>query len=372
MAKIYYKSKKLNINNYELYIVECEGTWNWRTSRYENCKYKLKDLGTLRDRVFFNSKISDMFTTEKLEELCVKGPIAKGSNLFIAPGCTLPRDMIRKEYNIKRRFEDADYIVVGEINTNSKYFNIQGALVNDAEKKIITIPNADEYTKGIKSAYALASEAMGCVINPSEWKEIRDFPSNYLSYCYDFDRFYYKIIEGESLPDIVHQDQIDLVKHNQIDSNTIELLFKIGREQESADQMHKLVQHLAAMCQCDWEDYKATIRNVIDDCRHYNYSCTICALCGRSSTWPAAIKYMMGEIVSASGRFETEKDYNMYMNLFRKSIAMNDSDIKQFDYRGFQHYISNNGNWEGKSLMYVETKVFCRLRTFEQYKNANL
>lgn len=119
-------------------VIFRHGSW---LSRHGNVILDPKTWGNLKD-IIAGNKVS----------------VPDGSSVYVAPGCPVPHDDIRRNYKIKRDVDAGDFNVVNDISYN--HVNIVKVIGIDKTSKTLTIADIVNPYKDSKRAYILNMPAL--------------------------------------------------------------------------------------------------------------------------------------------------------------------------------------------------------------------
>lgn len=227
--------------------------------------------------------ILDLNTWSKLQDIIAGNNVSvpNGSSVYVAPGCPVPHDDIRRNYKIKRDPDGGDFNVVGDLSY--KYSARVLCLGVDRSSKIITIGNV---------TYPYND---GCSV-----------------YLFRMPPIYESIIMGELTKPIVNYRQLEIKNANSLTVDTLSLIYRLSMEYPDREDIDKYKLQLKALSQTDWRDYPYTISTVLKVLPKYKYSCGQ-VLCNKKSERDKAIDMMYQ--CSSSYDNASQKDRDMLYDL---------------------------------------------------------
>lgn len=211
--------------------------------------------------------------------------VPNGSSVYVAPGCPIPHDDIRRNYKVKRDPDGGDFNVVGELSY--KYGPRALVFGVDRSSKTITICNAIDTYTGNKV------------------------------YLFRMPQIYESIIKGELTKPIVSYRQLEIKNANRLTVDTLSLIYRLSMEYPGSEDIDKYKLQLKALSQTDWRDYPYTISKVLKCLSKYKYSCGQ-VLCNKKSERDKAIDMMYQ--CSCSYENASQKDRDMLYDLMREIL----------------------------------------------------
>lgn len=226
--------------------------------------------------------ILDSKTWSKLKGIIAgdKVSVPNGSSVYVAPGCPVPHDDIRRNYKVKRDPDSGDFNVVGELSY--KYSSRVDVLGVDKSSKTITVGNVTYLYTGSKV------------------------------YLFRMPPIYESIIMGVLAKPIVSYRQLEIKNANNLTVDTLSLIYRLSMAYPGSKDIDKYKLQLKALYQTDWRDYPYTTSTVLKVLPKYKYSCGQ-VLCNKKSEHDKAIDMMYQ--CSCSYDNASQKDRDMLYDL---------------------------------------------------------
>lgn len=228
--------------------------------------------------------ILDQKTWHNLKDIIAgdKVSVPNGSSVYVVPGCPIPHDDIRRNYNVKRNPDNGDFNVVGNLSYNSRArIKVLGV---DRPSRTISIGNVITYP----------------------YNDGRD------AYVFRMPPIYESIIMGELTKPIVSYRQLEIKNANSLTVDTLSLIYRLSMEYPGSEDIDKYKLQLKALSQTDWRDYPYTISIVLKVLPINKYCCGQ-VLCKKKSERDKAIDMMYQ--CSCSYDKASQKDRNMLYDL---------------------------------------------------------
>lgn len=194
----------------------------------------------------------------------VTGLIPKGSKICISPGCTYVAEDIRKNYTVKRGYDNGDYNVLSE--SNQKYYDIYA-------NKTLICPN--EKTIYITGSYPTESvfklrENNGYVTNAGNEIYISD--SRYLK-GYAVSDMFFAALNGTLVKPLAYPEHLDLASEEDIPVSALLLAYNAGKValNKTWDNYNDFVAELKALNVYNWRKFPMAMSMLFSMLRKRGY-----------------------------------------------------------------------------------------------------
>ena len=210
-----------------------------------------------------------------------KVSIPHGASVYVAPGCPIPHDDIRRNYKIKRDVDSGDFNVVNDLSYNRKC----RVKITDIDKASKTVIISDIVYSG---------------------------PDGNCVYIFNMPELYEDILMGKLTKPIASYRQLEIKNTNCLTIDTLSLIYRLSMKYPYSEDIDKYKLQLKALSQTDWRDYPYTISTVLKVLPINKYCCGH-ILCKKKSERDKAIDIMYK--CSCSYDKASQKDRDMLYDL---------------------------------------------------------
>lgn len=250
------------------------------------------------------------------------------SKLYIVSPCKYALDSIRRNYQIKRKSDDADYIVFSEArfsNKRAKFFpgNYYGytIYISLGSRLVVIDCRWDSYSK-VNYSMPLSCPDLATIKRDVEYEyhvdasDLTCWFQEQLEDMTNVNEDAVKLLLGELKKPAVYVDDLDFDTGNRLTESTVAMMLTAMKAKNSDDSEKNLKTMLEAFNQYDWRDYPLTLRTMrmlADN----TYSSVYYARFSRSySRLPKSIRELVKAIDGSNALDDVaEKDYNMGKSL---------------------------------------------------------
>lgn len=182
--------------------------------------------------------------------------VPRDSSLYLAPDCPHAVNDVRRNYKIKRGFDNGDYNVVPTIETG--YYE-DGCVAIFPVKNVIyrtywSSVTADEMLRRAREDFPELKKSDMIFITEQDASH-----SGCRLKAVDHPELYLKILLGENKKPVVSYDVLDLNADNELDLDILYLVYKIGMEPVSHENYQKFRTELFTLNNYNWRQYPGTI-----------------------------------------------------------------------------------------------------------------
>lgn len=277
------------------------------------CEYFAKTRGGYEDEVFvtedyrheiFNSVLNSSFVPQK------------GMKVYVEPGCPIAMADIRKNYVVKRKKEDADFMLVHSKERNWRSWDNFDQVIVLPEKKAV-FAQYKYNNNGNLSKYVAE-------VFPDFWK--MDFSLVY-NVSGDFTFNYYdiedvelplKVFESISPCPVVYYTNLPIEADNKLNIEVLEMLMKVGQTSYDSNGEQNFKLQLQALNQTDWRDYPGTLGMIYNTLYHDKRTTNATEGFKRPSMFPKAIKELCATMRDQK-EFASEKDRSLARAFLEKT-----------------------------------------------------
>lgn len=246
--------------------------------------------------------------------------VPKGSSIYCTPNLSIPINDVRNNYTIKRKPEDADYIIISRNG-----FKVVGQTYTYS---MIAIPSKKYFIAYIdRTDLQKLIEAAKTIFPDLDTSEVVDLGtySRWFSILAPIEA-YKDILDGTTTKVIASESNLDLNTENELTVDTLQLLLAASKGKGTFENVEKdYIIQLKVLNQHNWREYPYTIYNVFNfmlkwgsDIDRYVRS--------HLSKYPKEIKNLYRSYKFVSDKDVKEKDFCLLQNLFM-SILKIDSTI---------------------------------------------
>lgn len=211
-------------------------------------------------------------------------PVPDGAKVHVLPGCPIPNDDIRKNYRIKRDFDSGDFNVFPEFSSCNRLY-VTRLCISDTLKHIVISDHYNVPLSNFNDDYVVKTGHM--------WI---DFMSN---------NAWEMLLEKRCAKPCVSYKRLSIKSDNQLTPDALFLLYRLGTQPRSRENIEKFKLQLQAINQTNWREYPNSVRKVIIYASSYvNCSHHVC----RHKTERNKVIEQFFNIESAD---YTDEDFNM-------------------------------------------------------------
>lgn len=240
----------------------------------------------------------------------------KGMSVYVQPKCPLAIADIRKNYVVKRKPEDADFILHHTEDRDWRSWNCYDHLIIIPEKKAVfaqyKYQNDGNLAKYVLEVFPDFNDMdLNLVFNMTGSFEFKHFDNNIIGPFVD--RF-----EGLNAKPLVYYKDLPIEMENQLDTEVLEMLLKIGQKPYDSNGEENFKLQLQALNQTNWRDYPGTL-GMLFNTLYYSKKRT-CATEGfrRPSAFPKAVKELY-KTMRSQPCFTTDKDRELARSFIERT-----------------------------------------------------
>lgn len=259
---------------------------------------------------------------------------AKGSEIYVAPGCPYASDDIRKNYTLKRKYDTGCCNVFSKLRTSSIPCYV--AIIKDRKE----LAFFDYYN------HRDGSECVTCIRNISGYENLRpsEIEVKYKRICYTvLSDSWINFLEGKLTKPAISYKKLDMNFGLEMTDDVVELVYQAGRQrgnsQRNGTNEEKLALELSAMAQYNWRDYPRTLyclKGLLNFLRYNAYSC----LTHRKSQASKSIRPILD--FNPKSTAASQADFDMAKRLMLKALGLQDG-VKFVNYDDIQKRMNNYG-----------------------------
>lgn len=287
---------------------------------------KADSLHTHIKVVTSNAMASDlMYHTDVLCDRSIKPK--RDSKLYVVSPCKYALDAIRHNYQIKRKPDDADYIVFSEAqfsNERVEFFpgNWYGytVYISHGSKLVVIDCRWDTYSK-VNYSMPPSCPDLATIKRNIEYEyhiDASDLTCWFREQLEDMTHVQedaVKLLLGELNKPAVYVDDLDFDTGNKLTESTVAMVLTAMRAKNSDDNEKNLKTMLEAFNQYDWRDYPLTLRTMRMLALNTYGSVYYTRFNRCYSRLPKSIRELVKAIDGSNEIDVTEKDYNMGKSL---------------------------------------------------------
>ena len=182
--------------------------------------------------------------------------VPRGSNLYLAPDCPHAVNDVRRNYKIKRGFDNGDYNVVPTIDENFYFddcvaiFPVKNVIYRTYWRRV----TPEEMLKRAKEDFSDLKESDMIFVTDQDAMN-----SACRLKAVDHPELYLKILLGENKKPVVTYDVLDLNSDNELDLDILYLVYKTGIEDTNLQNFDKFRTELFTMNNYNWRMYPGTV-----------------------------------------------------------------------------------------------------------------
>lgn len=228
--------------------------------------------------------------------------VPKGSNIHLATQSKFAIADIRRNYNVKRSPDSADFIVFPEFNLRRVTWINSGTIVWDETTRVAVSYDGN---KSFDDMWLYATQFV-----PNFKKETMRYGK--ASICFNIYRdvsAWRTLLDGTITKPCVLDTQLDLSSENELTVDLLTIVMKTAQVYwREADAEKNLTIQLNVLNQHDWRSYPGTLsllKRMIGD----HTGCIYNQMRRTSSRFPKTIKPFLE--YSAGGKFSSERDFKM-------------------------------------------------------------
>lgn len=222
--------------------------------------------------------------------------VIPGSSVHLVPECSVAVDDIRREYKIKRKFDEGDYNVFSKLkflprcNTNK-----DGLLLIPKHKTAMAIYGDHHTTDNLHlcmAAYPDITE--DDIITVEGWTN--------LAFAYpganEHEESWEKLILGTALKPCISVKDIKFKETNALDLDALQLVYRLSKTNRYIEtgECEKFNLQLKSLNQTNWREYPLTMHMLFNDLLSNQHYGTYVHLSNKISTVPKAIKHFYNDV----------------------------------------------------------------------------
>lgn len=232
----------------------------------------------------------------------------KGMKVYVASDCPFAMADIRKSYQVKRKVEDADFILIPDFDKNTWWWDTSAAYLIPERKLIVMQPKYDWW--GSKSLEEFTLDAVPDFEQLFDVGKVDSYKKDRLlkRIVYDDIQLLIDLYEGRSNKPFVYYKNLPDNNEIKLDIDILQMIYNVGKEPCCFNQNENFKLQLQAMNQTNWRSYLGTINmlsKILCNRRERN---TASDVLGRQSMLPKAVKEMCYQMKYGENGFLTDDD----------------------------------------------------------------
>ena len=182
--------------------------------------------------------------------------VPRGSSLYLAPDCPHAVNDVRRNYKIKRGFDNGDFNVVPTIDESFycddciAIFPVKNVIYRSLWKRV----TPDEMLARAREDFSDLKESDMIFVTDRD-----ESPSACKLKAINYPELYLKILLGENKKPVVSYDVLDLDADNELDLDILYLVYKMGIEPITSENYQKFRTELFTLNNYNWRQYPGTI-----------------------------------------------------------------------------------------------------------------
>jgi len=275
---------------------------------YQNIKFVGTKYGDLPgdDVILINSELKNEI---QIPSLGYKIPV--GSKVYLANNIPIGVETIRKSYTIKRKAEDADYIIM---NPKPKY-----------SKGEYAVENQFYYDEGILiSTHWMNADNSQALIKQFglEDKQSVRISTMYFNYIRDAKGCILKYFNGTFPKPLAPYTDLDLETGDDLNADVVLLTYRLGNKRytDISNDINNYVLNLKALNNYNWRKYKGTF-GILFRCMDKNYESCHRDIRRRINSQCKTVYDVVNTCQAYKG-FENDEDLNLAQEVISKLLNM--------------------------------------------------
>ena len=245
----------------------------------------------------------------------------KGMKAYVIPGCKRAIADIRKDYVIKRNYQDADFIIKSTTSNNYNYsYRFNQFLIVPSRKAFIAwdkytwrhnFANFNDFVKHVIPDYDTVKNTDPNIISFN----ISSHESSFFYFSFNKFKTELDIALGKITIPVVNLDDLPVYSSNNLDIETLQMVHKIGMEPVSENAKENFIIQLQALNQTNWREYPATMHLLYSILKKARFGYTGVETAGykvfeKPSALPKSVKEMFEKMWKEGGA-NSEEDLNL-------------------------------------------------------------
>lgn len=174
--------------------------------------------------------------------------IPKNKNIYLANDISVDINSMRKNYNIKRKVEDCDYIIMAPLIT--EHHRIQASLCYFYPEDNIIVMRS--YLTDIEY------DAMLREYNLIKHSRI-DIGSKIFYLIKDSKNFYKTLLTGQCIKPVISYKDLDLTGGAPLTYDELALTYRLGKEVTTKESFDNYILNIKALNNYNWRNYRGTL-----------------------------------------------------------------------------------------------------------------
>ena len=281
--------------------------------------YFIKFTAYERDDIFIGPTEYKKLTLGDISDFAMPATVSPGAEVHLVPKCDVAVDDVRKEYKIKRKFDDGDYNVFSKLWWwPSIYSENDGCIIIPQHKTVV-----------VSTYYA-----------DDPWQEaLKMFPdcttdnTIRINRCFQFfhpgldqqKESWISLISGSAMKPCVSIKDLKFESCNDLDIDALNLVYRTSKSDRYVQQgeVEKFNLQLKSLNQTNWREYPLTMNLLFNELlRNRDYS-TYNYCRGKVSTIPKAIKHFYTDVYKPE--HYTQEDFNMAKSFLMELLGMQET-----------------------------------------------
>lgn len=222
--------------------------------------------------------------------------VTPGSSVHLVPECTVAVDDVRREYKIKRKFDEGDYNVFSKLRWLPN--------ISPNRDGIYLIPKHNAAVIVFGSSHTTADRNFCFVAYP-------DINDDDIICVEGFSRLFFSqplanlneeswenMVLGESEKPCISINDLVFNETNKLDVDALQLVYRLSKTDRHVQEgeYEKFNLQLKSLNQTNWRDYPLTMHMLFNELLNHQRYGTYANLKGKISTVPKAIKHFYNDV----------------------------------------------------------------------------
>lgn len=281
---------------------------------YDTVCPKPKDYTFISHDTVFNELFNTVANTNSVKP-------ARGSSLYITPGCKYALDDVRKHYTIKRCFDTGDYNVV----VPPKWYKPSHSRITIKPYTLVI----STVNKAIIAFYSNQSPIITEELVPGYMPDnnllVYDKTDVVLQFT-DIAPVYKAILDGTVKKPVVSEDNIDIVANTELTIDALLLIYHSANNRNVGwkERRENTILQIKALNQHNWQEYLGTVSLLLG--RILNDGGVVSDMIKKPSTLPKEVKNIISYYSKCSYGFYpvSEKDFLFCQKFIKNLLSIDD------------------------------------------------
>lgn len=263
---------------------------------------------------------------------------SQGSEISVIPNCPISHDDIRNSYKIKRGFDTGICNVFPDKLTISHYIDLSNLIIFPKIKLAIGYNSKNISYNSLLTQFK---------IDPKDALSSIQIPTWVTLCCTRLHEAYQALYRGSLSKPAISYRNLKIKGKNQLTADALYLVYRLGREKVTQDNIRTFELQLKALSQTNWRDYSNVIEKLITIIKNNN------SVGNYVLTHKSCMSKQSRQFLDFKSSGETEDEFNLGKDMMKLIMDLDGTIFTTFEdvfvklrntgvgFNSFNHYFKN-------------------------------